>query len=104
MAVNQSYHTLVEELAGNRILSEVINGLRQRILLYRYGQIYQPYRLDASMQEHRNLHAGFRKFRKKDPHEAERLMKEHLMKQCDALECVYSGGNNCNHSRAEKDG
>jgi DNA-binding GntR family transcriptional regulator len=101
MAVNHSYHTLVQELAGNRILSEVINGLRQRILLYRYRQIYQPNRLDASMQEHRNLHAGFRK---KDPDEAERLMKEHLMKQCDALECVYSGGNNCNHSRAEKDG
>ena len=57
MAVNHSYHTLVQELAGNRILSEVINGLRQKILLYRYRQIYQPNRLATSMQEHRNLQA-----------------------------------------------
>ena len=91
MAVNHSYHVLVQELAGNRILSEVINGLRQKILLYRYRQIYQPNRLAASMQEHRNLHRGIRK---KNPEEAEKLMKEHLIRQCEALESVYSEASN----------
>ncbi|MBI5250578.1 MAG: GntR family transcriptional regulator [Desulfomonile tiedjei] len=83
MAVNHSYHTLVQELAGNKILSEVINGLRQKILLYRYRQIYEPNRLDSSMQEHRDLQDAFKK---KDPEAAERLMKEHLMRQCEVLE------------------
>jgi DNA-binding GntR family transcriptional regulator len=83
MAVNHSYHTLVEDLAGNRILSEVINGLRQKILLYRYKQIYLPDRLSRSMQEHRDLQDAFRR---RDSDAAERLMKDHLMKQCEVLE------------------
>ena len=83
MAVNHSYHSLVQELAGSKILSEVINGLRQKILLYRYRQIYQPHRLEESMQEHRELQAAFRQ---RDPGAAERLMKEHLIRQCEALE------------------
>lgn len=87
MAVNHCYHALVQELAGNKILSEVINGLMQKILLYRYRQIYQPDRLNQSMQEHRNIQEAFRK---KDPEAAERLMRKHLTKQCEALESVYS--------------
>ena len=87
MAVNHKYHTLVQELAGSKVLSEVINGLRQKILLYRYRQIYQPNRLETSMQEHRDLQDAFRK---KDPEAAERLMKEHLIRQCEALESAYS--------------
>jgi DNA-binding GntR family transcriptional regulator len=87
MAVNHKYHTLVQELAGSKILTEVINGLRQKILLYRYRQIYEPNRLETSMQEHRELHEAFRK---KNSAAAERLMKEHLIRQCEALESVYS--------------
>jgi DNA-binding GntR family transcriptional regulator len=86
MAVNHRYHTLVQDLAGNRILSEVIDGLRQKILLYRYRQIYQPNRFDDSMQEHRNLHQAFSR---RDPDEAERIMKDHLIRQSEALESVY---------------
>lgn len=87
MEVNHRYHTLIQELAGNRILGEVINGLRQKILLYRYRQIYEPNRLETSMAEHHNLHEAFRK---KDPEAAERVMKEHLIRQCESLEGVYS--------------
>jgi DNA-binding GntR family transcriptional regulator len=74
-------------LAGNKTLAEVISGLRQKILLYRYRQIEQPGRLQRSMEEHRSLHAAFRK---RDPDAAESLMKEHLLKQCEALEGVYA--------------
>jgi DNA-binding GntR family transcriptional regulator len=86
MAVNHRFHTLVQELAGNKVLSEVISGLRQKILLYRYRQIYQPNRLGESMQEHRNLQ---RAFRERNPEAAEKSMKQHLARQFDALKSVY---------------
>jgi len=99
MAVNHSYHTLVQDLAGNKILSEVINGLRQKILLYRYRQIYQPNRLDESMQEHHDLHEAFRK---RDRDEAERVMKEHLVRQSEALESVYSDSTDTSPARRSR--
>ena len=91
MAVNHRFHSLVQELAGNKILSEVINGLRQKILLYRYRQIYQPDRLRESMQEHRNLQKAFRA---RNPDAAERCMKKHLNRQFQALKSVYAGPSN----------
>lgn len=87
MATNHKYHTLVQDFAGSKILSEVIDGLRQKILFYRYRQIYQPNRLGDSIQEHRDLHDAIKR---RDPEAAERLMKEHLMKQSAALEGVYA--------------
>jgi DNA-binding GntR family transcriptional regulator len=87
MAVNHRFHSLVQELAGNKVLSEVINGLRQKILLYRYRQIYQPHRLQESMQEHRDLQQALRN---RNPAAAERSMREHLARQCHALGSVYS--------------
>ncbi len=86
MAVNHRFHSLVQELSGNKVLSEVINGLRQKILLYRYRQIYQPNRLKESMQEHRDLQQAFRE---RDPEAAGRLMQEHMTRQFNALESVY---------------
>jgi DNA-binding GntR family transcriptional regulator len=87
MAVNRSFHSLVQELAGNKVLSEVINGLRQKILLYRYRQIYQPNRLQESIQEHRDLQQAFRE---RGPEAAERFMKAHLTRQFNALKSVYT--------------
>ncbi len=87
MSVNHRYHTLVQELAGSKVLSAVIDGLRQKILLFRYRQIYLPNRLETSMREHSDLHEAFRN---KDPEEAERRMTEHLISQWEALERVYS--------------
>jgi DNA-binding GntR family transcriptional regulator len=88
MDVNHRYHSLVQDLAGNKILSEVIDNLRQKILLYRYRQIYQPDRLKASMQEHSELQKAFRE---KNPAAAERLMQAHLLRQCEALESLAHG-------------
>lgn len=87
IAVNHCYHSMIQELAGNKILREVISGLMQKISLYRYRQIYQPDRLDQSMQEHQLIQEAFRK---KDPEAAEKLMRVHLLKQCQALESVYT--------------
>ena len=98
MAVNHSFYSLVQELAGNRVLSEVIDGLRQKILLYRYRQIYQPNRLKESMQEHRDLQQAFRE---RNPEAAERFMQEHLTRQFNALKSVYSERKEVSESTVE---
>ncbi len=98
MAVNHSFHSLVQELAGNKVLSEVIDALRQKILLYRYRQIYQPNRLKESMQEHRLLQ---RAFRERNPEAAERFMQEHLTRQFNALKSVYSERKEVSESTVE---
>jgi len=79
---NNLYHTFLQELAGNKTLNQIVNGLRQKILLYRFQSLNLPGRFEQSIQEHRNLLAAFRD---RDPKKAERLMKSHLKKQCDAM-------------------
>lgn len=80
---NNSYHALVQELAGNKTLNQIVNGLRQKILLYRFQSLNLPERFEQSIREHRDLLAAFRN---RDPEKAEKLMKSHLKKQCEALE------------------
>ena len=87
MRFNQNYHKFVQEKAGNPILSKIVSGLRDMVLLHRYRQIYYPGRLDASMEEHRGLMEAFRA---REGERAERLMKTHLIKQCQALVAFYA--------------
>ena len=84
---NHVFHSFIQELAGNRVLNDVINGLRQKILLYRQRQLYQPERFDQSIEEHRNLLGAFRR---RDPDSAESLMRQHLLMQCKALVGLYT--------------
>ena len=81
--INNQFHSFVQELAGNRTLNQIVNGLRQKILLYRYQSLNLPERFEQSIQEHRDL---IEAFRKKDLKKAETLMRRHLKNQCDALE------------------
>jgi DNA-binding GntR family transcriptional regulator len=94
---NQRFHVLVQALSGNRVLHDVINGLRRKILLYRHRQLYQPKRFEASIQEHRDL---LEAFRRRDTPRAEALMKRHLLKQCEALVDLYAGGRDAEHKKA----
>lgn len=80
--INNQYHSFVQDLAGNRILNQIVNGLRQKILLYRFQSLNLPERFDQSIAEHRDL---LEAFRKRNPQKAESLMRSHLRKQCDAL-------------------
>jgi DNA-binding GntR family transcriptional regulator len=80
---NNLYHTFLQEVAGNQTLSQIINGLRQKILLYRFQSLNLPERFGQSIQEHRELMGAFRN---RDPKKAETLMRSHLKKQCDSLE------------------
>lgn len=82
IAVNNLYHTLVQSLAGNKVLSDTINGLRDKILLYRYRQIFEEKRFEESINEHREILDAFRKG---DPQNAEKVMANHLLMQGAAL-------------------
>jgi DNA-binding GntR family transcriptional regulator len=86
LKVNQRYHVLLQEMTGNKVLNDVVNGLRDKILLYRYRQLYQRDRFRASMNEHRALMEALRT---RDPIAAESIMKKHLMNQCEALRALY---------------
>jgi len=86
--VNQKFHSMLQEMAGNKVLNDVVNGLRQKIVLYRYRQLYQPDRFQASMREHHSLMDALRK---RDPVAAEDRMRQHLMNQCEALKNLYEG-------------
>jgi len=85
--INNQFHSFVQELAGNRTLNQIVNGLRQKILLYRYQSLNLPERFEQSIQEHRDL---IEAFRKKDSKKTETLMRRHLKKQCEALEKLAS--------------
>ncbi len=80
---NNLYHAFVQELAGNKTLNQIVNGLRQKILLYRFQSLNLPGRFEQSIEEHRSL---LKAFRDRDPKKVEILMKSHLKKQCDAME------------------
>jgi DNA-binding GntR family transcriptional regulator len=86
LKTNWALHEFIQELTKNKVLHEVVNTLRHKILLYRQRQLYQPNRFEASIQEHRKILATFRK---RDPRLAEKAMKKHLLRQGQALVKSY---------------
>lgn len=81
--INNQYHSLVQKIAGNRTLNQIVSGLRKKILLYRFQSLNLPERFEHSIREHRDL---LEAFRKRDDARAETLMRTHLQKQSHALE------------------
>lgn len=83
--INNQYHSLVQKIAGNRTLNQIVDGLRKKILLYRFQSLNLPARFADSIGEHREL---LEAFRQRDPNRAEALMREHLQNQSDALRAI----------------
>ena len=81
--INNRYHALIQELAGNRTLNHIVNGLRKKILLYRFQSFNLPGRFEDSIKEHRQLLATFRD---RDGRKAEQIRKKQWKKQALALE------------------
>jgi DNA-binding GntR family transcriptional regulator len=81
-ATNSKLHSLIQEIAGNAAINEVIAGLRQKVLLFRFRQLYEPERFKKSIQEHRKLLDALEK---RDPKKAKAVMKAHLLAQSKAL-------------------
>jgi DNA-binding GntR family transcriptional regulator len=86
IAVNNVFHALIQELAGNRVLDDIVRRLREKVALYRHQQIYEDRRFDESIREHREILDALRQ---RDPHAAETRMKRHLDRQCKALIHLY---------------
>ena len=81
-AVNYSIHEAIITLADNRWLAQVIADLRKILKLARLQQLHAPGRLEQSLAEHM---AVFAAIRVGDADAAEAAMRNHLMRQCDAL-------------------
>lgn len=96
ISVNNVFHALVQELAGNRVLDEVVANLREKVALYRHQQIYEDRRFDESIGEHREI---MKALRHRDPDAAESHMKRHLVRQCKALINLYQPGDRVIMSR-----
>ncbi len=79
---NNQYHSLIQKIAGNRTLNQIVNGLRKKILLYRFQSLNLPERFEHSIREHRDL---LEAFRQRDQKRAEALMRKHLQNQSHAL-------------------
>jgi DNA-binding GntR family transcriptional regulator len=82
IAVNNIFHALIQELAGNRVLDDIVRRLREKVALYRHQQIYEPRRFDQSIREHREILDALRR---RDLDAVETRMKHHLDRQCQAL-------------------
>lgn len=83
---NNLYHSFLQELAGNRTCNQIINGLRQKILLYRFKSLNLPGRFEKSIEEHRGLMEAFKE---RDSERAELLIKIHLKNQSNAVEELW---------------
>lgn len=82
---NNQYHSFVQEIAGNRTLNQIVDGLRKKILLYRFQSLNLPGRFESSIQEHRKL---LEAFRQRDCGKTEALIQQHLQNQSQALETL----------------
>ncbi|MBN2033639.1 MAG: GntR family transcriptional regulator [Deltaproteobacteria bacterium] len=87
LETNHYVHLMIQELSGNKVLNDVLNGLRQKVLLYRHRQLYYKDRFEKSMQEHRLILEALQEC---NPSLAEEVMKKHLSNQCEALVDLYS--------------
>jgi len=83
--INNQYHSLVQKIAGNRTLNQIVDGLRKKILLYRFQSLNLAHRFEHSIREHRDL---LEAFRQRDQTRAETLMKKHLQNQSQALKTL----------------
>jgi DNA-binding GntR family transcriptional regulator len=79
---NYAFHEAIQELAANPWLSRIVSELRRFLKLLRGRQLRVPGRLEASLEEHRQI---MRALKRRDAAAAERIMRAHLMSQRAAL-------------------
>jgi DNA-binding GntR family transcriptional regulator len=79
---NYAFHEAIQQLAANPWLSRIVSELRRFLKLLRGRQLRVPGRLEASLEEHRQIMAALRR---RDAARAERIMRAHLMSQRAAL-------------------
>ena len=82
---NYVFHHQMQECAGNRWLQIVIGDLRKLLKLSRHHSLRLEGRLAASLAEHRAL---MQALQRQDAEAAERVMRDHLLAQLDALRAM----------------
>lgn len=75
---NFVFHQAIQDLSGNKWLQRVIGDLRKVLRLARHMQLTIPGRLEASLDEHRQIMEAFTK---NDPDLADQNMQNHLKQQ-----------------------
>ncbi|MFK5912959.1 MAG: GntR family transcriptional regulator [Woeseiaceae bacterium] len=75
---NFVFHQAIQDLSGNKLLQRVIGDLRKVLRLARHMQLTNPGRLEASLEEHRQVMLAFRAA---DPDKADQKMQNHLKQQ-----------------------
>lgn len=85
--VNQEFHRFIQELAGNRWLMQVIQDLRKVLKLTRLHSLSLEGRLQQSVDEHRQIMAGFKG---RDAKRAEKAMHDHLLSGRQALAKIHA--------------
>jgi DNA-binding GntR family transcriptional regulator len=79
---NYAFHEAIQEIAANPWLARIVSELRRFLKLLRGRQLRVPGRLEASLDEHRQI---MRAVREGDATRADRVMRAHLMSQRAAL-------------------
>lgn len=79
---NFIFHQAVQDLANNKCLQRIIGDLRKVLRLARHMQLTIPGRLQASIEEHRQI---MKAFKSHDADMADQNMQEHLKQQWNSL-------------------
>lgn len=74
-AANERFHLRLLELADNRWRVQLVADLRKVMKLNRHHSLFKQGRLEASLNEHRQLMAALRAH---DAEQAQQLMRQHL--------------------------
>ena len=74
-SLNQEFHDLIQSIAGNQWMANVIHDLRKVLKLQRRDSLTKRGRLEQSLMEHRQILAALLS---RDADLAESLMKKHL--------------------------
>ena len=84
---NHNFHAALQELAGNRWLSQLIDETRKMLKLTRRDSLRLEGRLKQSLAEHRAI---LKAFRQRDSDAVGRLMHEHLLSGRAALAKLHT--------------
>jgi DNA-binding GntR family transcriptional regulator len=84
--INHEVHELLQSIAANRWLNDIVVNLRRVLMLHRYVTIWLPERLRQSVEEHRELLTALEA---RDADAAERIMRAHVVNQREALRRMH---------------
>jgi len=77
-------HEKLSEHTGNELLTEILDGLNNRILrVRRFGQLQPGYHL---MRSHREHYAILKAIKQREPEQAALIMSSHLMRSAERIE------------------